>query len=190
MIKKIPTLTINTRENLSICILTPEHSDLVNAYEIRNKQHLFCWEPLRSSRYYNKAETKARLMNTYQNFNSGTAIHFVVVNTTNDEMIASCNFTNIVYGVFQSCYLGYSIDTQYEGQGIMYDVLSKCIHYVFDKYDLHRVMANYMTNNKKSENLLQRLAFKKEGIAQSYLKINGQWKDHILTSKINPKHHL
>lgn len=188
MNKEIPTFTVGTQDNLSINVLTPEHFTLVNAYEIRNKQHLACWEPLRDSHYYNEAETKARIMSHYQNYCLGNSLHFVVINTTNEEMVASCNFTNIVHGVFQACYLGYSIDVRYQGQGIMYDVLSECIAYVYDRYDLHRIMANYMVENKRSERLLQRCGFEKEGLAKSYLKINGHWQDHILTAKINPKH--
>lgn len=188
MNKDIPTLTVSAKDNLSIEILTPEHSALVNAYEIRNKEHLARWEPLRDTHYYNEAETKARIMNSYHNFCLDNAIHFIVINTKNEEMVASCNFNNIVQGVFKACYLGYSIDAKYQGQGIMYDVLNECMTYVFNKYDLHRIMANYMPENKRSERLLQRCEFEKEGFAKSYLKINGQWQDHILTAKINLSH--
>ncbi|MCD8476266.1 MAG: 30S ribosomal protein S5 alanine N-acetyltransferase, partial [Shewanella fodinae] len=38
--------------------------------------------------------------------------------------------------------------------------------------------------NLRSANLLQRLGFEREGIARRYLKINGQWQDHILTAKL------
>jgi len=32
--------------------------------------------------------------------------------------------------------------------------------------------------------LLDKLGFKREGFAEKYLKINGIWEDHVLTSKI------
>ncbi len=53
------------------------------------------------------------------------------------------------------------------------------------KEGFHRVMAGYMPRNKKSESILHQCGFEKEGVAKSYLLINGQWEDHILTSKIN-----
>ncbi|MEM6556208.1 MAG: 30S ribosomal protein S5 alanine N-acetyltransferase, partial [Pseudomonadota bacterium] len=31
-----------------------------------------------------------------------------------------------------------------------------------------------------------RLGFAKEGVAKDYLEINGVWRDHVLTAKINP----
>lgn len=49
-------------------------------------------------------------------------------------------------------------------------------------------MANYTPSNIRSEKLLTKLGFEKEGLAKSYFKIAGSWQDHVLTSKINPSH--
>ena len=68
----------------------------------------------------------------------------------------------------------------------MFEMLQAAIDYVFSEYNLHRIMANYIPTNSRSENLLNKLGFQKEGLAKSYLKIAGSWQDHVLTSKINP----
>jgi ribosomal-protein-alanine N-acetyltransferase len=34
--------------------------------------------------------------------------------------------------------------------------------------------------------VLEGLGFEREGVARSYLKINGEWADHVLTALINP----
>ena len=68
----------------------------------------------------------------------------------------------------------------------MSEILSAGLDYMFSEMKLHRVMANYAPENKRSDRLLNRLGFEKEGYAKSYLRIDGEWKDHILTSKINP----
>jgi ribosomal-protein-alanine N-acetyltransferase len=47
-------------------------------------------------------------------------------------------------------------------------------------------MANHMLANKRSEALLQGLGFEREGVAKSYILINGKWEDHVLNSLINP----
>jgi ribosomal-protein-alanine N-acetyltransferase len=49
-------------------------------------------------------------------------------------------------------------------------------------------MANYMPENKRSARVLEKLGFEKEGMARDYLKIAGEWRDHVLTAKINPWH--
>jgi len=46
-------------------------------------------------------------------------------------------------------------------------------------------MAGYLPHNERSGKLLDRLGFEKEGLARKYLKINGRWEDHLLTSLIN-----
>ncbi len=68
------------------------------------------------------------------------------------------------------------------------EVLNASLSYVFDELNLHRVMASYIPHNIKSAIILEKLGFEREGLARSYLKIAGKWQDHILTSKINPKH--
>jgi len=70
----------------------------------------------------------------------------------------------------------------------MHEVLIATIDYMFQSQSLHRIMANYMPHNHRSEKLLKRLGFTKEGIAKSYLKINGSWQDHVLTSLVNADH--
>ena len=57
---------------------------------------------------------------------------------------------------------------------------------IFNVHGLHRIMANYQSQNSGSEKLLCRLGFEREGLARKYLKIGGEWADHVLTSFINP----
>jgi ribosomal-protein-alanine N-acetyltransferase len=67
----------------------------------------------------------------------------------------------------------------------MFEALSLTNAYMFDDLGLHRIMAGYLPHNERSGKLLDRLGFEKEGLARKYLKINGRWEDHLLTSLIN-----
>ena len=87
-------------------------------------------------------------------------------------------------GTFQSCQLGYAIAKRYEGQGLMEEALRRTNDFIFSDIGLHRIMAAYLPHNKRSGSLLSKLGFKEEGFAEKYLKINGVWEDHVLTSKI------
>jgi [ribosomal protein S5]-alanine N-acetyltransferase len=66
------------------------------------------------------------------------------------------------------------------------ECLDAGIRYVFVGLELHRVMANYQSENRRSARLLDGLGFEQEGVARAYLKINVVWTDHVLTSLINP----
>lgn len=101
-------------------------------------------------------------------------------------LLGYCNFSEIVRGLFQACYLGYALAENVQGQGIMTEALGGAIKYMWSTVKLHRIMANYMPHNERSAKVLQRLGFTIEGQAKNYLFINGKWRDHVLTSLTNP----
>ena len=121
-------------------------------------------------------------------FNQKRELHFIACRPQHGEIIALVSYTNLVSGAFQACHLGFSIAEKCQGQGLMEQMLAATNRYIFEHLDMHRIMANYMPENKRSARLLIRLGFEKEGLAKSYLKIAGQWRDHVLTAKINPGH--
>ncbi len=81
--------------------------------------------------------------------------------------------------------MGYSLDKDYEGKGVMFEALQTAIQFMFEEKHIHRIMANHLPQNQRSANLLKRLNFVQEGIAKEYLFINGRWQDHILNSLTN-----
>jgi [ribosomal protein S5]-alanine N-acetyltransferase len=84
----------------------------------------------------------------------------------------------IFYRNFQNTYLGYYVDADYAGQGLMLEGLRLAIDHAFHKLDLHRIEANIQPENIPSINLVRRLGFTKEGFSRRYLKINERWCDH------------
>jgi ribosomal-protein-alanine N-acetyltransferase len=106
-----------------------------------------------------------------------------------EQIIGDVNFTNIIRGVFQAAYLGYELDHAQVGKGLMYEALTASIAHVFQHLKLHRLMANHVPSNERSGRLLRRLGFSVEGYARDYLLLDGVWKDHVLTSLLNPDFH-
>ena len=175
-------------ENLIITILKPEEHHLLATYEKNNQTHLTKWEPIRDELYFTDIEVGKRVKSNFKDFISGSSVCLVGLDKSRSKIVCTCNFTNIVHGVFQACNLGYSINAKDQGKGLMFEMLTVSIEYIFSQIGLHRIMANYISSNIRSEKLLTRLGFEKEGLAKSYLKIAGSWQDHVLTSKINPNH--
>ena len=97
------------------------------------------------------------------------------------------NYTQIARGPFQSCILGYAIDGAFERRGLMQEALAATIAHAFDVMQLHRIQASYIPANVRSGRLLQRLGFRREGVAPKYLFINGEWRDHVITALLNPQ---
>jgi len=156
-----------------ISVLNPKDFNLLVIYESENRDHLLKWEPIKTSDYFTLEQTKKRVEKSFENFQLGTSVSLVGFNKDKTKIICICTFSNIVYGAFQGCSLGYSVSEQEQGNGFMFEMLQASIKYIFEELKLHRIMANYIPENGRSEKLLKRLGFQKEGLAKSYLKIAG-----------------
>ncbi|MBU2710099.1 ribosomal protein S5-alanine N-acetyltransferase [Zooshikella harenae] len=180
----MPVPCIN-KDDLIITLPDPSEASIIQQYYLDNTDHLVQWEPIRESRYHTLQAWKKRLQLFLALYQADRGVYWSVFDGERKRILAVCNYSNIVRGAFQACHLGYSVDYRYQGQGLMFKVLSNTIEYMFKEHKLHRIMANYIPENERSGQLLARLGFEKEGYAKAYLNINGRWRDHILTAKVN-----
>ena len=165
--------------------LEPHEAALMTEFRIENKEHLEPWEPKRSSEFFTEGFWQIDLRLTLRDFRDGSSVRLCLLSPEEDEVLGVCNYTSIVRGTFQSCHLGYALAKKHQGKGIMFEALQLTNRYVFEELGLHRIVAGYLPHNDRSGQLLKKLGFEKEGYARQYLKINGRWEDHILTSLIN-----
>ncbi|CRM41574.1 ribosomal protein S5-alanine N-acetyltransferase [Pseudomonas salomonii] len=178
-----PTNGITT-DRLTLHAAHPRHALALQAHLVQNRAYLQPWEPARDDGFFELSAITQRLEVMAEKTANGEALHLLILRDR--RIIGSCNFNNIVRGAFEACHLGYALDETAQGQGLMRQALSAAIDYVFAEMKLHRIMANYRPENQRSARLLERLGFEREGYARAYLKINGAWADHVLTSLINP----
>jgi ribosomal-protein-alanine N-acetyltransferase len=171
-----------------LTVLQTEQAPLLQAYTVRNRDHLAPWEPERDDHYYTLDAARDRIALNSKLYERRLALTLAALDRADGEMVGVCNFTNFVFGPFQACHLGFSIDARREGDNLMFEIAQAAISHVFATYDLHRIMANHMVGNTRSARLLARLGFEREGLARSYLKIAGRWEDHVLNSLLNPDH--
>lgn len=101
-------------------------------------------------------------------------------------VVGTANLSEIVRGPFQAAYLGYALAEREQGKGLMHEALALLLRFGFAELNLHRVMANFIPSNRRSGAVLERLGFTVEGRANDYLRINGAWREHVLTSLTNP----
>jgi ribosomal-protein-alanine N-acetyltransferase len=86
----------------------------------------------------------------------------------------------LLRGAFQNAYLGYWIDAEHEGRGLMTEAVRATLSFAFGPAELHRVQAAVMPRNAASQRVLEKVGFRREGFAERYLCIAGAWEDHIL----------
>ncbi len=103
---------------------------------------------------------------------------FVICRSDDDAIVGVINVNNIVRGSFQSASLGYYVGAKFEGEGYMQEGLTLLQNYAFNTLGLHRLEANIQPENTRSQNLVARCGFVKEGYSKAFLFINGAWRDH------------
>jgi [ribosomal protein S5]-alanine N-acetyltransferase len=90
----------------------------------------------------------------------------------------------IVRGAFESAYASWLVraDTMQEGLGTEGGraLLDVAFAHPPDGLGLHRVQANIMPSNAPSLRIAEKLGLRREGLAARYLKIAGEWQDHVM----------
>lgn len=169
-------------ENITLRNMTPNDADELLKYYIKNEKHLEKFEPTRDSDFYTLESQRDALIEGYKQFLNGTSVDLAILK--DDKIIGKVRLSNIVYGVFKSAILGYSIDEDYQGRGYMKEAVNLTISYAFKELDLHRVEASVLLDNVKSKGVLLANGFEELGINKKYLFINGIWQDHLTYYKV------
>jgi ribosomal-protein-alanine N-acetyltransferase len=181
----LPTLST---ERLTVEHIAPGHASALAEFFRRNERHLAPWDPPRPAGIRETGFWIAECERAVEDFQDGAVARWVLrLRAAPEAVIGRINFTQIARGPFQSCMLGYAIDAAHEGRGLMREALEAAIVHVFTALRLHRIQANYVPENVRSGRLLERLGFVREGLARNYLFIDGAWRDHVLTARLNPE---
>ena len=166
----------------------PDHAQALRDYMARNREHFAPYLPPLPDGLHTLEFWHERLAAWREEVSNDQSLRLLLIEREGNErmVVGDCAFTNIVRGPFQACHLGYKLDRQFVGRGLMREALDGAIGHAFHTLKLHRIMANYQPTNERSGRLLRRLGFTIEGYARDYLFLNGAWRDHILTSLVNP----
>jgi ribosomal-protein-alanine N-acetyltransferase len=118
-----------------------------------------------------------------------------LVATLHDGRMAGIfSLGEIVRGVFQSAYAGWRVSADLVGQGIGTEGVNGLLDVAFAQppvgIALHRVQANIIPSNVASLRVAEKCGLRREGYAPRYLKIAGEWQDHVMMAKTAEEHPL
>jgi [ribosomal protein S5]-alanine N-acetyltransferase len=85
---------------------------------------------------------------------------------------------NIVRGSAQFGSIGYWLDRDVAGRGIMPTAVALVIDHCFRSAGLHRVEVCIRPENSNSLRVMEKLAIREIGYAPRFLHIDGAWRDH------------
>jgi ribosomal-protein-alanine N-acetyltransferase len=87
--------------------------------------------------------------------------------------------SSIQRGPFQNGSVGYWIDEELAGTGLIPEAVVMVLEYAFETLRLHRVEVAIIPRNEASRRVVEKLGLRSEGVALGFLEINGEWEDHI-----------
>lgn len=170
--------------------LVPAHPALagrVAAFFERNAAHLAPWEP-RRAQLADPFVQQLHMEQMAKAFEEGSGWRWLLLAANDDtRVLGSVTVNNIVRGFFHSGNLGYALDSQAQGTGLMQEAVEAVVAHLFSPgVDLHRLQAACRPENARSLALLDRLGFRTIGLAERYLLIDGEWRDHYLMELVRP----
>lgn len=99
--------------------------------------------------------------------------------TYQGTLVGQVTVGGISWGSLRAGYIGYWIDSEVAGRGIMPTAVAMACDHCFDALGLHRIEINIRPENAASLRVVAKLALRLEGERASYLHIDGDWRDHV-----------
>jgi [ribosomal protein S5]-alanine N-acetyltransferase len=145
-----------------------------------SRDFLMPWEPTWPPDALMRDSFRRRLRRYGIDWREDAGYSFFIFRQEDNCFLGGVTLGNVRRGVAQSGTLGYWIGQPYARQGYMTDALRAVVAFSFEALELHRLEAACLPTNTASQRVLAKMGFKEEGYARKYLRINGEWSDHLL----------
>ncbi len=164
----------------------PAHRDYTNWASLRRESAAFLipWEPAWANDHLTRSAFTARVRWAARAAKLGTALPLFLVRQGDEALLGAITLDHIRRGPSQSGTIGYWIGQRHARQGYMREAIRALVDHAFVDLDLSRIEAACLPENTASRAVLEKSGFKYEGVAQSYLQINGRWRNHVLYANL------
>ena len=173
-------------ETERMALRLPQHSDF-NAWtglRQESRDFLVPWEPTWAADHLSRKAFTNRVYWAQRASRAGTAIPFFLERSVDGALLGAITIDNIRRGPAQMATIGYWIGAPHARQGYMAEAIEAVTRHAFTVLDLSRIEAACLPDNAASRAALERAGFKYEGVAQSFLQINGRWRTHVLYANL------
>jgi [ribosomal protein S5]-alanine N-acetyltransferase len=150
-----------------------------------NREFLAPWQPVYDDAYFTDDGQHAIVKGDLEQHELGTKLPHVILDDSG-RIVGRITLSGIVRASFQSCALGYWVGAADNGRGLATRAVREIVRIAFDELGLHRVQAETLLHNVKSQHVLERNGFVRYGVAPDYLHIAGRWQDHAMYQLVKP----
>ncbi len=173
-------------ETARLTLRPPAHADFRPWTALRRESADFLtpWEPAWARDHLTRKAFSNRVYWAQRTINGGTALPLFLERRSDGALLGAITLDNIRRGPSQAGTLGYWIGQRHIRQGYMREAIMAIVHHAFTNLDLSRIEAACLKENTASRGVLEATGFKYEGVAQSYLQIDGRWRNHVLYANL------
>ncbi len=138
------------------------------------------WEPSWPTDALSRPSFMKRLRRQATEWRDDLGYAFLSFEHQTHIMVGGLALTNLRRGVAQMATVGYWVGAPYARRGFTTAAVALVLDFAFHHLGLNRVEASCLPTNVASRGVLEKLGFQWEGLARSYLRIDGTWRDHLL----------
>lgn len=149
-----------------------------------SREFLMPWEPIWPANDLTRSAFRIRIRQYLRDIDDDLAYPYFIFDAKAETLVGALTLSNVRRGVAQTGTLGYWIGAPYARHGYMTSAVNLMLDFAFNHLSLHRVEAACLPHNEPSIGLLTKCGFEPEGRARGYLKIAGEWRDHLLFAKL------
>ncbi|GKY89520.1 GNAT family N-acetyltransferase [Sinisalibacter aestuarii] len=164
----------------------PQHADYAAWSHLREVSRAFLtpWEPTWAHDHLSRKNFTNRVYWANRSVAQGSALPLFLLRRRDAALLGAITLDNIRRGPAQAATTGYWIGAPFARHGYMREALVAVVHYAFTELDISRLEAGCLPENAASRGVLEKVGYKYEGVAQSYLQINGRWRNHVLYANL------
>ena len=175
-----------TSERLTLRPLEESDASTCLALEVKNRALFSKYSGSRKPAFYTLEYQIESIRRAKKGWEEDTKYDFGIFLIETGQMIGGIALNEVMRGVLQSCYVGYSLDGEYNGKGYMSEAVGLIVTYAFEVLKLHRIEAGVQPVNIGSQRVLEKCGFVREGLARKNVNIQGKWEDHYSYGILNP----
>ncbi|MBQ9760103.1 MAG: GNAT family N-acetyltransferase [Clostridia bacterium] len=105
---------------------------------------------------------------------AGMFYDWAIVYEPDCKMVGTCGFTSFNF-LADSAEVGYVLNPEYWGKGIMKEALTRVLKFGFEHLGLNRIEARYIEENERSRHVMESVGMSFEGVLRSAMLVKGHY---------------
>jgi ribosomal-protein-alanine N-acetyltransferase len=160
-----------------IRLLTVDDADELAALYTENREFLMPFEPDREDEFFTAAHQRRRIAAIGDDLWRWAIVH-------EGRIAGMVSVADVIRGGLQMGNVGYWVAETHNGRGLASAAVGDVIEFAFGEAGLHRLEAGTLLHNHASQRVLEKNGFERYGLARKLLRINGEWRDHVLFERL------